>query len=166
MQTVCLISYNRILEYFSNKVEFLGTLCFPLTDLKVLGGVTPVVELLSHGLEEDSSSDKVHTNREDGSYPPQLSADIRAASAHVVGTAASNNVKFQQQILEAHPDIFRRLVRASKDPEEEVAVKGVYAMAAMVRNLPQMQDAFHDAGAIILLQSILKSCSRARGLTL
>ncbi len=32
------------------------------------------------------------------------------------------------------------------DAREEVAVKGVYALAAMVRNLPQMHQAFSDSG--------------------
>ena len=32
------------------------------------------------------------------------------------------------------------------DPEEDVAVKGVYALAAMVRNQQQMHQAFVDAG--------------------
>ena len=152
MQTVCLFSiifYGDIRIISHRTQAFWEPILSNHTDLMVLGGLTPVVELLNHGLEDDPAPIKFK--------PTQLSPDIRAASAHVIGTAASNNVQFQQQILDAHPHIFRILVRASKDPAEEVAVKVVYAMAAMVRNLPEMQDAFFAAGAITVSHSHLKS---------
>eukprot|EP00983_Pelagomonas_calceolata_P028667 897692-Pelagomonas_calceolata.AAC.1 len=54
--------------------------------MKVLGAISPVVDLLK---------------AEEGT--------LRAAAAYVVGTAASNNPRFQLDLLEVYPDIFSRL---------------------------------------------------------
>lgn len=118
------------------------------TDLKVLGGLDPVVALLVlHEVPLRASGHSVVGGEGEGGRRQPTERDlIRAAAAHVIGTAASNNAKFQQQLLEAHPSIFYHLVATSLDPVEEVAVKGVYAMAAMVRNLPFMHDAFIASG--------------------
>lgn len=56
-------------------------------DLGVLDGIDPLVQLL------------------DGT--PQ----IQAATAYVLGTAASNNIKFQQQLLAAHPGVVAQLLK-------------------------------------------------------
>lgn len=36
---------------------------------------------------------------------------LQAAAAYVVGTAASNNVQFQQHLLQEVPDVFHILVK-------------------------------------------------------
>ena len=72
----------------------LGT-CQPLTakhviaaDLHTLQGLQPVVQLLL----QDSTS-------------------VQAAAAFVLGTAASNNNKFQEQLMEVYPESVMHLLR-------------------------------------------------------
>ncbi len=43
-----------------------------------------------------------------------LDSSVRAAAAHVLGTAAANNLKFQSQLIKAHPGIFHELIKARK----------------------------------------------------
>ena len=57
-------------------------------DLHTLHGLQPVIERLD-----------------------QESARIQAAAAFVLGTAASNNNKFQEQIMELFPDSIKLLLR-------------------------------------------------------
>jgi hypothetical protein len=97
---------------------------FLVADMKVLGGIEPVVERLE---AED---------------PAQ-----RAMAAYVLGTAASNNVVFQQHLLEAAPTIFTKLRNLMLAPEAEVANKALYAVGALVRNSRPSCRAFAvDAG--------------------
>ena len=72
-------------------------------DLKVLGGLEPVLEHLAPG----------HVG------PEEEEPVVRAAAAHVLGTAASNNVKFQQQLLDTFPGIFTVLVQAGCGANEQ-----------------------------------------------
>ena len=74
-------------------------------DLQVLGGIEPVVAHLQPLASSPPSSGGESSDDGVGS------ALIRAAAAHVLGTAASNNVKFQQQLLDTFPDIFEALVQ-------------------------------------------------------
>lgn len=71
--------------------------CKPLTakhviaaDLHTLQGLQPVVQLLL-----------------------QDSASVQAAAAFVLGTAASNNNKFQEQLMEVYPESVTHLLRVS-----------------------------------------------------
>ncbi len=71
--------------------------CQPLTakhviaaDLHTLQGLQPVVQLLL----QDSTS-------------------VQAAAAFVLGTAASNNNKFQEQLMEVYPESVMHLLRVS-----------------------------------------------------
>jgi len=59
---------------------------FAAPDMKVLGGIPPVVEQLE-----------------------AQEGNLRALAAYVLGTAASNNPHFQNDLLELYPDIFSRL---------------------------------------------------------
>ena len=74
-------------------------------DLQVLGGIEPVVAHLQPLASSPPSSGGESSDDGVGS------ALIRAAAAHVLGTAASNNVKFQQQLIDTFPDIFEALVQ-------------------------------------------------------
>ena len=64
-----------------------STLSFHSADLKVLGGITPLFSALSNGSQE-----------------------LQAAAASVLGTAASNNVVFQQHVAE-QADIIPQLLQ-------------------------------------------------------
>ncbi|GAX83519.1 hypothetical protein CEUSTIGMA_g10944.t1 [Chlamydomonas eustigma] len=124
-------------------------------DLKVLGGLEITLEHFLYG-----SVPKDHLwNTSDPTEAGWMEADlnIRAAAAHVLGTAAANNVKFQEQLMEVQPDIFSKLIEASLSPYGELAVKAVYALGAMVRNLDFMHQAFESAGGYAALQTIFSS---------
>ncbi|MEW5309941.1 MAG: hypothetical protein WDW38_001781 [Sanguina aurantia] len=82
---------------------------------------------------------------------------LRATAAHVIGTAASNNVKFQLQILEDIPDLFSLLLPLCNSSNEAVAGKGWYAVSCMVLNLPQAREAFLAAGGMAAADSCLLS---------
>jgi len=84
-----------------------------------------------------------------------LGSEMRAAAAYVLGTAASNNAHFQQDLLQVSPDVFAKLVALTTDPQEEVVVKGLYALAALVRNLDGARAAFNDAGGIKAVESVM-----------
>ena len=62
-------------------------------DLKGMGGLDPLVSLLERG-------------------PHQL----QALAASVLGTAAANNEKFQEQLLQSFPNIFTLLVEVRTLP--------------------------------------------------
>ncbi|GFR47185.1 hypothetical protein Agub_g8777, partial [Astrephomene gubernaculifera] len=102
-------------------------------DLQPLGGIAPVVTQLTHG-----------------------SPEVAAAAAHVLGTAASNNPTFQRQLLSDHPGIVSTLLQVSQSAQEESAVKGMYAVAALVRNTQEARRAFVDAGGFSHLELLLR----------
>jgi hypothetical protein len=70
----------------------------PTADLKTLGGLEPLVRLLQEG-----------------------SPAVQAAAAYVLGTAASNNDKFQGQLLEAHPEVLAHLLQVGRPPLAHLA---------------------------------------------
>jgi hypothetical protein len=72
----------------SNSKHALRLPC-PPADLKTLDGLDPLVALLS----EDNSP------------------EVQAAAAYVIGTAGSNNDKFQEQLMGAHPGVLARLLQ-------------------------------------------------------
>ena len=63
------------------------------TDLHTLHGLQPVIQHLS-----------------------QQSAQVQAAAAYVLGTAASNNNKFQEQLMGLYPDSIKLLLMVSNKP--------------------------------------------------
>ncbi|KAG2450497.1 hypothetical protein HYH02_004998 [Chlamydomonas schloesseri] len=104
-------------------------------DLHPLGGLTPVVAQLGRLAEAPG---------------------LATAAAHVIGTAASNNPTFQRALLGAHPEVVGTLLQVSAAPEHECSVKGLYALAAMVRNLREARAAFVDAGGFRTLEALLR----------
>ncbi|GIL44565.1 hypothetical protein Vafri_2090, partial [Volvox africanus] len=106
-------------------------------DLHPLGGITAVVTQLTRGSE------------------------VAAAAAYVLGTAASNNPSFQRALLAEHPDIVDTLIQVCQSRQEEAAVKGMYALAALIRNLPEPRRAFASAGGFGALELLLRGESVA-----
>lgn len=53
-----------------------------------------------------------------------LAAEIRTAAAYVIGSAASNNVRFQADLLEAFPDIFDTLLEVRRGRDDSNAAGG------------------------------------------
>eukprot|EP00798_Chlamydomonas_sp_ICE-L_P018313 gene18313-24775_t len=66
-----------------------------------MGGIAPVVEhlVLSECQGRSSACDK------------DSAAAVQGAAAHVIATAASNNIKFQTHLMEMYPSIFDLLVK-------------------------------------------------------
>ncbi|MEW5303457.1 MAG: hypothetical protein WDW36_006145 [Sanguina aurantia] len=123
-------------------LQTMQTLVEPIdnaNDLRILGGFDPVIEHLTL----PGSSEALDS--------------LRATAAHVIGTAASNNVKFQLQILEDIPDLFSLLLPLCNSSNEAVAGKGWYAVSCMVLNLPQAREAFLAAGGMAAADSCLLS---------
>jgi hypothetical protein len=64
-------------------------LCLSCADLKVLGGLEPLVSLL-----QDSSA-----------------PTLQAGAAYVLGTAVSNNEKLAADVIKQHPLILQQLLK-------------------------------------------------------
>lgn len=67
--------------------------CPTLLDLRILGGLEPLISLLQDG------------------QPPSL----QAGAAHVLGTAVSNNEKLAGVLLEEHPQLLKQLLKVCGD---------------------------------------------------
>ncbi|PNW80578.1 hypothetical protein CHLRE_07g323500v5 [Chlamydomonas reinhardtii] len=104
-------------------------------DLHPLGGLSPVVAQLARLAEAPA---------------------LATAAAHVIGTAASNNPTFQRALLSQHPEVVGTLLQVSAAPDHECSVKGLYALAAMVRNLREARAAFVEAGGFGTLEALLR----------
>ncbi|KAI8467908.1 MAG: hypothetical protein J3K34DRAFT_24864 [Monoraphidium minutum] len=102
-------------------------------DLHTLGGLAPVVSLLAEP------------------HPPA----VRAAAAHVVGTAASNNLKFIAQLVALHPGAPAALLAVSQLPSDAAAAKGLYALGAVVRGSRAARAAFYAASGLAQLEAAM-----------
>lgn len=81
---------------------------------------------------------------------------IAAAAAHALGTAAANNPKFQEALLDAHPDVFRSTLSLAMGPDPPAASKSLYATASLVRNSPRLRVSFFKAGGLGVLRGVLR----------
>lgn len=123
----------------------------PGTDLKPLGGIPLIVEHLLYRNQASGSSNSGSSGSGPSvptppppppppslasPLPPMpaagaataqskaLAAEIRTAAAYVIGSAASNNVRFQADLLEAFPDIFDILLEVRHRHDESNAGRG------------------------------------------
>ncbi|DBB09552.1 TPA: hypothetical protein ACH3X3_008110 [Trebouxia sp. C0006] len=116
-------------------LEALQSLVEPIdnaNDLHTLQGLQPVVQLLL----QDSTS-------------------VQAAAAFVLGTAASNNNKFQEQLMEAYPESVMHLLRVTASSDSETSKKGLYALAALLRNNAAARTQFYSNSGVRRLTEIL-----------
>lgn len=67
----------------------------PFADLKGVGGIEPLLAALNSS-----------------------SGDVRAAAAGVLGTAASNNVRVQQDVADVCPDIVQKLLLVNMETKD------------------------------------------------
>lgn len=86
---------------------------------------------------------------------------LQAAAAHVIGTAAANNPNFQKALLGNHPDVFAALLAIAASSQEDASAKGVYAVASLVRNAPEVRAAFTAAGGLAALEGLMTSATAA-----
>jgi len=99
-------------------------------DVNVMGGLGPLVQLLS-------SSNEL----------------IALRTASVLGIMASNNIKAQQQILEAQAlPILLQLLR-----QGSAQAKALYAVGNLVRNYPEAAEQLFKSGGPSLLLELLSS---------
>ena len=99
-------------------------------DLESLGGLAPVVARLGDA----------------------HAAAVRAAAAAVVGTAASNNLKFVSRLAAAHPGATAALLAVSQLPDDAAAARGLYALGAVVRGSREARGAFYAASGLAALE--------------
>lgn len=74
-----------------------SALCAP--DLKVLGGLPPLVDLLQQ----------------------QQQPELQEGAAYVLGTAASNNAKLVEALLQQHPGAMQQLLQVRRAGQQGVA---------------------------------------------
>lgn len=101
-------------------------------DLKPLGGFAPLIMALN------------------SSNP-----DVQAAAAGVLGTAASNNVRAQQDVAEDCPDVVQKLLQVVQSNHTEAASKGLYALGKFLLNSAPQQQQFFQQGGMGTLQQLV-----------
>eukprot|EP00775_Hariotina_reticulata_P011348 gene11348-11497_t len=103
-------------------------------DLKVLGGLKPLVAVLSAG------------------QPPEL----QEAAAYVLGTAASNNAELVELLLLDHPTLVQQLLQLAGSGHEGAAAKAMYALGVLVRGpVPQARTMFFADAGLGKLQTLM-----------
>ncbi|KAA6425480.1 MAG: hypothetical protein FRX49_04378 [Trebouxia sp. A1-2] len=85
----------------------------------------------------------------------QDSTSVQAAAAFVLGTAASNNNKFQEQLMELYPESVMHLLRVTASSDGETSKKGLYALAALLRNNAAARTHFYSNSGVRRLTEIL-----------
>jgi hypothetical protein len=78
-------------------------LCLLCADLKVLGGLDPLVTLL-----QDSSA-----------------PSLQAGAAYVLGTAVSNNEKLAADVIKQHPQILQQLLKVGGESQVQYTARWV-----------------------------------------
>lgn len=74
-------------------------------------------------------------------------------AAHVLGTAASNNPTFQQQLLAHHPEAIALLLRlVSSVGTDHVATMALYATGNIARNSAKARRMLYGVGLLPTLQ--------------
>ncbi|KAL3148863.1 hypothetical protein ABBQ32_001736 [Trebouxia sp. C0010 RCD-2024] len=127
-------------------LEALQSLVEPIdnaNDLHTLRGLHPIVRLLSH----DSPS-------------------LQAAAAFVLGTAASNNNKFQEQLMQLHPESISLLLQVTSSSSAQTSKKGLYALAALLRNNADARALFYSNQGVQHLISLLKAPNQTEQVSL
>ncbi|PRW58654.1 hsp70 nucleotide exchange factor FES1 isoform X1 [Chlorella sorokiniana] len=147
-----------------NALEALRYLVEPIdnaNNLQGMGGLAPVVAFLGR------------------QQPPAL----QARAAHLLGTAASNNNVFQEQLLGDHPEALPMLLHllsagssasassssaGSEGDEqqqaaaEEAAVRALYCLSTILRLSAPARSAFYEVSGLPALQALL-AASAAQG---
>lgn len=100
-------------------------------DIKALGGIDVLVKTL------ESSS-----------------AAVKAEAAAVLAVAASNNVRFQEYVHSAFPDIVHRILKVIRDPVNLTAKQGLTAMGRFLRNDAAARLQFFKLDGLLVLQQL------------
>lgn len=118
-------------------LEALQVLVEPIdnaNDLHTLHGLQPVIQHLG-----------------------QQSDQVQAAAAYVLGTAASNNNKFQERLMGLYPDSIKLLLMVSNSSTGETSKKGLYALATLLRNNVDARRQFYQTNGIQQLTDMLNT---------
>ncbi|KAK9838676.1 hypothetical protein WJX74_001124 [Apatococcus lobatus] len=119
-----------------DSLEALAYLVEPIdnaNDLKVLGAVGPIIRQLESGT-------------------PQ----VQASAAHVLGVAASNNMRFQADALEAQPRLMHILLQIALKGHAEATPRSLYAAGAFARSGQEGAALFLSANGLQALTELLK----------
>ncbi|GMH38476.1 hypothetical protein BSKO_06360 [Bryopsis sp. KO-2023] len=100
-------------------------------DLKALDGIDIIVAYLDKG------------------------ESLATLAAYVLGTAASNNPKFQNDLVGSHPDVFKTLIEMTQRYSLEGASKALYALSALVGNYAELRAMFYTNGGLNALHKLL-----------
>lgn len=100
-------------------------------DLKALDGIDIIVAYLDKG------------------------ENLATLAAYVLGTAASNNPKFQNDLVESNPDVFKKLLQMASKYSLEGASKALYALSALVGNSVELRALFYTEGGLNALHKLL-----------
>ena len=129
-------------------------------DLRPLGALAPLAALIAPGNEARSTA--------------AGAAALRAAAARCVGVAASNNARFQGDLLAAHPRAVAHLLDALATPpppeeeggdaeEERLRLPLLFAASTFARSAaPASREAFFAAGGLPRLVALLGEESARR----
>jgi hypothetical protein len=81
---------------------------------------------------------------------------LRLNALQVLGTAASNNVEFQELALQSHPKLVEMLYRlVETERVDEVKSKAVYALSSILRNSIPARNAFYKLDGPKLIVDLL-----------
>ncbi|WIA12966.1 hypothetical protein OEZ85_006580 [Tetradesmus obliquus] len=109
-------------------------------DLKVLGGLPPLVDLLQQ----------------------QQQPELQEGAAYVLGTAASNNAKLVEALLQQHPGAMQQLLQIAASKHEGAANKAMYALGSIVRSpVALARSQFYAQAGLGQLQALLGQAAGA-----
>eukprot|EP00873_Tetraselmis_striata_P006122 jgi/Tetstr1/426386/TSEL_016698.t1 len=123
------------IQTVENALLGMQILCEPIdnaNDLTTMGGLAPVVRLLSDV------------------------RPLRIGAAAVIATAASNNPTFQGELLRQQPRAMGLLVSMLSSADGAEASKGLTAVASTVRNLREAQESFLASGGLDGLSQLMR----------
>jgi hypothetical protein len=88
------------------------------------------------------------------------STQVRALSASIIGKAAGNNVKFQNDLMEFDPKFINRLVKMTREAldqnNDDLGLQALYALSSTVVNSPEHRKQFIDLQGNDLLLNCLR----------
>lgn len=113
-------------------------------DLRPLGALAPLAALIGGG--------------KGGKGAATVDPSLRAAAARCVGVAASNNARFQGDLLAAEPRAVAHLLEAvgRKNDDEKLRLPALFAASTFARSAaPASREAFFAAGGVARLVELL-----------
>ncbi|KAL5704768.1 hypothetical protein ACHQM5_023146 [Ranunculus cassubicifolius] len=128
--SLSLEEHQRALQDLLDLVELITN----ANDMDKFGGLTAVIQELSNSDQE-----------------------MRILSAWILGKASQNNLVVQKQILDL--GALAKLMEMVRSSSVEEAIKGLYAVSALIRNNIAGQELFYTQGGELMIQGIMSGSS-------